>query len=71
MTVDCVISWLYNSLELVLFQVLRYNVPHGKKNRGLFVVQAYKYLVKQPDEDNIYIARVLGWCIELVNFSPP
>lgn len=47
-------------------EVLHYNVPHGKKNRGLFVVLAYKYLVKHTAEDDIHIARVLGWCIELL-----
>lgn len=47
-------------------EVLQYNVPHGKKNRGLFVVLAYKYLVQHPTEDDLHIARVLGWCIEML-----
>lgn len=47
-------------------EVLQYNVPHGKKNRGLFVVLAYKHLVKCPTEEDLHIARVLGWCIELL-----
>ncbi|XP_053385270.1 farnesyl pyrophosphate synthase-like isoform X2 [Mercenaria mercenaria] len=47
-------------------EVLEYNVPHGKKNRGMFVVMAYKYLKEQPKEGDIKIARILGWCIELL-----
>lgn len=47
-------------------EVLQYNVPHGKKNRGLFVVLTYKHLVKQPAEEDLHIARVLGWCVELL-----
>ncbi|KAH3887522.1 farnesyl pyrophosphate synthase-like [Dreissena polymorpha] len=47
-------------------EVLQYNVPHGKKNRGMFVVMAYKFLVPKPTEENIQLARVLGWCIEML-----
>lgn len=46
--------------------VLEYNVPHGKKNRGMFVVMAYKFLVKDPHDDELKMARILGWCIELL-----
>lgn len=48
-------------------KVLQYNVPGGKKNRGLAVVYSYKKLV-QPDqltEENLRLARILGWCSEL------
>lgn len=46
---------------------LQYNVPTGKKNRGLSVVHAYKMLAK-PDElteDNLRLAHILGWCVEI------
>ncbi|XP_024938655.1 farnesyl pyrophosphate synthase isoform X2 [Cephus cinctus] len=50
-----------------LAKVLQYNVPGGKKNRGLSLVYAYKMLAPrdQLTEDNIRLARVLGWCLEI------
>lgn len=49
-------------------KVLQYNVPKGKKNRALALVYAYKILASrdQLSEDNIRLARILGWCVELV-----
>jgi len=47
-------------------RVLEYNVPHGKKNRGLTVVQSYRYLVPNPTDEDIRIAQVIGWCTELL-----
>jgi len=47
-------------------QVLEYNVPHGKKNRGMFVLMSYTHLVKDAAAEDLKIARILGWCIELV-----
>jgi len=52
------ISWFH--------KVALYNVPHGKKNRGISVVTSYKHLVKDPSDENIHIARVLGWAIEFL-----
>ncbi|GAU97933.1 hypothetical protein RvY_09151 [Ramazzottius varieornatus] len=49
-------------------QVLEYNVPHGKKNRGLSVVDTYRLLKKNahiPEEDD-QKAAVLGWCVEIL-----
>lgn len=48
-------------------KVLQYNVPNGKKNRGLATVLAFKLLAKPDDltEDNIRLAHVLGWCVEM------
>ncbi|XP_034940185.1 farnesyl pyrophosphate synthase [Chelonus insularis] len=48
-------------------KVLQYNVPNGKKNRALALVYAYRKLVPQDQltEDNIRLARILGWCAEL------
>lgn len=46
-----------------------YNVPHGKRNRGLSLVSAYKQLVPESDlqgDDGIEKARILGWCIEIM-----
>ncbi|XP_013071869.2 farnesyl pyrophosphate synthase-like [Biomphalaria glabrata] len=47
-------------------EVLIYNVPHGKKNRGISVVTSFKHLVPDASEDDIKIARVMGWCVELL-----
>lgn len=46
-------------------RVCEYNVPFGKKNRGMMVVQAFSIL-KDTDitEDELHKARILGWCIE-------
>ena len=43
-----------------------YNVPFGKKNRGISVVTSYKLLVTDCTEDDIKLARILGWCVEWV-----
>ncbi|KAH9489224.1 hypothetical protein Btru_058820 [Bulinus truncatus] len=47
-------------------EVLIYNVPHGKKNRGLSVVTSFKHLVPNASDEDIKIARVMGWCVELL-----
>lgn len=52
-------------------KVLQYNVPNGKKNRGLAVVASYK-LLEDPDKltpENLRLANVLGWCVEMVSFE--
>lgn len=50
-------------------KVLQYNVPAGKKNRGLALVYAYKILAPndQITQDNIRLARILAWCVELLH----
>ncbi|VDI52208.1 farnesyl diphosphate synthase [Mytilus galloprovincialis] len=45
-------------------EVSEYNVPFGKKNRGISVVTTYKLLVKDFSNEDIKLARILGWCIE-------
>ncbi|XP_041466419.1 farnesyl pyrophosphate synthase-like [Lytechinus variegatus] len=47
-------------------EMLVYNVPGGKRNRGLTVVNAFRQLANsvQSTEDSIHIAMVLGWCVE-------
>ncbi|KNA16266.1 hypothetical protein SOVF_090530 [Spinacia oleracea] len=49
-----------------LHQMLDYNVPAGKMNRGLSVIESYRLLNdgKQIPEDAIFRAFVLGWCIQ-------
>ncbi|KAK2144097.1 hypothetical protein LSH36_785g01038 [Paralvinella palmiformis] len=48
-------------------KVCEYNVPFGKKNRGLTVVHSYKYLASKVTENELQQARILGWCVELVS----
>ncbi|CAL8143160.1 unnamed protein product [Orchesella dallaii] len=50
-------------------KVLNYNVPHGKKVRGLMVPMTYKCLVKDPNETEIKLVYVLGWCVEILQAS--
>lgn len=49
-------------------RVLQYNVPGGKKNRGLALVLAYRMLAKPQDvtPENIRLATIMGWCIEML-----
>lgn len=52
-----------------LDKMLLYNVPHGKRNRGLAVVLSYRALVDESTPDfhkNVELARILGWCVELL-----
>ncbi|RLM73636.1 hypothetical protein C2845_PM15G23960 [Panicum miliaceum] len=49
-------------------QMIDYNVPGGKLNRGLSVIDSY-LLLKQGSEiteDEFFLACVLGWCVEWV-----
>ncbi|XP_068642760.1 farnesyl pyrophosphate synthase 1-like [Aristolochia californica] len=47
-------------------RMLDYNVPGGKLNRGRSVVDSYRLLQqgKTLEESEIFLACVLGWCIE-------
>lgn len=49
-----------------LQEVLEYNVPGGKCNRGLMVIGSLKHLVSEREltEDEERKALILGWCIE-------
>lgn len=52
-------------------KVLQYNVPCGKKNRGLATIMSYK-LLETPERltpENIRLANILGWCVEMVSRS--
>ncbi|XP_050988315.1 farnesyl pyrophosphate synthase isoform X1 [Labeo rohita] len=51
-----------------LKEVLRYNAPGGKRNRGLSVIGSLRELVS-PSElppDEVHRALLVGWCIELL-----
>lgn len=56
-----------NSFRCIL-QVLRYNAPGGKRNRGLSVIGSLRELVppSQLSPDDVRRALLVGWCIELV-----
>ncbi|KAK9269112.1 hypothetical protein L1049_000881 [Liquidambar formosana] len=47
-------------------RMLDYNVPGGKLNRGLSVIDSYKHLKegKELTDDEVFLACTLGWCIE-------
>ncbi|XP_031621837.1 farnesyl pyrophosphate synthase-like [Contarinia nasturtii] len=47
---------------------LEYDVPNGRKNRGLNAVIVYKDLIgkERQTSENIRQAQILGWCIELM-----
>ncbi|CAH0551070.1 unnamed protein product [Brassicogethes aeneus] len=49
-------------------KLLQYNVPNGKKNRGLSVVASYKTLEKPENltPESIRLANILGWCVEML-----
>nr|XP_043619210.1 farnesyl pyrophosphate synthase-like [Erigeron canadensis] len=46
-------------------QMLDYNVPRGKLNRGLSVVDSYKLLKgEELTQEETFLSCTLGWCIE-------
>ncbi|KAM7262521.1 hypothetical protein ACFE04_000204 [Oxalis oulophora] len=49
-----------------LQRMLDYNVPGGKLNRGLSVIDSYKLLKdgQQLTEEEIFLSSALGWCVE-------
>lgn len=54
---------------MIVFQLLNYNVIGGKLNRGLALVHSYKVYCQKPNDENLYLIYVVGWCIELVSSS--
>ncbi|KAM8711372.1 hypothetical protein ACLKA7_000501 [Drosophila subpalustris] len=61
-------SYNCNAAAKWFAQVLQYNVPRGKKNRGILTVLTYKNLVPPQDltPENIKLAQYLGWCVEML-----
>ncbi|KAJ8005038.1 hypothetical protein DPEC_G00142490 [Dallia pectoralis] len=51
-----------------LREVLQYNVPGGKRNRGLAVIDSLRELLPPTKltQDAVQRALVVGWCIELL-----
>jgi farnesyl diphosphate synthase len=47
---------------------LQYNVPGGKKNRGLALIFAYRMLAGKDEltPENIRLSQIMGWCVEMV-----
>ncbi|KAL6520438.1 glycerol channel [Orobanche hederae] len=53
-------------IKIPTHEMLDYNVPGGKLNRGLSVIDSYKLLKegKGLTEDEVFLASALGWCVE-------
>ncbi|KAL2717790.1 farnesyl pyrophosphate synthase isoform X2 [Vespula squamosa] len=51
-----------------IVKILQYNVPNGRKRRALALIYAYRMLAppEQLTDENIRLARILGWCIEMI-----
>lgn len=62
---DPAFDWTHESRQWVE-RMLDYNVPGGKLNRGLSVVDSYKLLQegRELTDNEIFLASALGWCIE-------
>ena len=51
-------------------QNLDYNVPGGKLNRGISVVDSVEILKgRKLNDDEYFRAALLGWCVEFVSRS--
>ncbi|GAB4845899.1 glycerol channel [Ancistrocladus abbreviatus] len=61
---DPAFEWTDDSRRWVE-RMLDYNVPGGKLNRGISVVDSYKLLKgAEVTEDEFFLASALGWCVE-------
>ncbi|CAA2994264.1 farnesyl pyrophosphate synthase 1 [Olea europaea subsp. europaea] len=62
---DSAFEWSDDSRQWVE-EMLDYNVPGGKLNRGMSVIDSYKLLKegKELTEDEVFLSSALGWCIE-------
>ncbi|CAI9755082.1 unnamed protein product [Fraxinus pennsylvanica] len=62
---DTAFEWSDDSHQWVE-RMLDYNVPGGKLNRGMSVIDSYKLLKegKELTEDEVFLSSALGWCIE-------
>lgn len=61
-------QWSMCVIVPLLLQMLDYNVPGGKLNRGLSVVDSLKLLKEGGEltDDEVFQSCALGWCIEWV-----
>ena len=58
----------FYTLRLPRTQNLDHNVPGGKLNRGMSVVDSVEIIKGRALSDEEYLkAGILGWCIELVS----
>jgi len=59
-----------SDMYLWLKECILYNVPHGKRTRGLAVAETYSLIVEQqgktPSYTDMELARVLGWTVEFL-----
>nr|ACS74708.1 farnesyl pyrophosphate synthase [Magnolia chapensis] len=62
---DPAFDWTEDSRQWI-DRMLEYNVPGGKLNRGLSVIDSYQLLKdgQELSEDEIFLSCSLGWCIE-------
>lgn len=47
-------------------RVVEYNVQGGKMNRGIALVESYKIMRPAASSDDVNVAIILGWAIELL-----
>ncbi len=52
------------SASAYMKRLVDYNVPKGKLNRGLTVIEAARAIKGSLDFDDYRRAAVLGWCVE-------
>lgn len=64
-----VFVFVYLYMCFFYLQSLQYNVPGGKKNRGLSLVLSYKTLCPRSElsDENLKLSYTLGWCVEIVS----
>lgn len=62
-------KWKFSYLIQRLWLIFSYKLFLGKLNRGLSVIDSYKLLHpgKKLNEEEFFLACVLGWCIEWVS----
>nr|CAB3245591.1 farnesyl pyrophosphate synthase-like [Phallusia mammillata] len=59
------ITWSYERIK----EVLEYNVPFGKRTRGLTVVSSFKLLMGNCSQEELEIALSVGWAVEILQAS--
>ena len=69
---DLTVESVYKDMPSVnkhLSQCIQYNVPTGKKNRGMAVPISFKLVAPKDDltPENIRLSNILGWCVEFVS----